>query len=63
MQPTKDPQPLDEAQEQLAWYRDELEHAQKYFDPPLRGFREHPPLEAKGFSYPIPVVAYDHQPS
>lgn len=30
----------------------------RYYDPPLRGFREHPPIDAKGFPEPIPVVAY-----
>ncbi len=32
-----------------------------YFDPPLKGFREHDPVEAKGFSEPIPVVTYIHR--
>ena len=32
----------------------------KYYDPPLRGFREHPPIDAKGFAEAIPVVAYTH---
>jgi len=32
----------------------------RYYDPPLRGFREHPPIDAKGFPEPIPVVAYTH---
>jgi class 3 adenylate cyclase len=35
----------------------------RYYDPPLKGFREHPPVDAKGFSEPIPVVLYAREPA
>ncbi|MBI2945486.1 MAG: adenylate/guanylate cyclase domain-containing protein [Candidatus Wallbacteria bacterium] len=43
--------------------RDVIRRDPAYFDPPLKGFREHPAITAKGFAEPIPVVLYTHQPT
>lgn len=43
--------------------REVIKREPGYFTPPLRGFREHDPVTAKGFPEPIPVVLYTHQGS
>jgi class 3 adenylate cyclase len=41
--------------------RETIRRNPKYYDPSLKGFREHDPVEAKGFADPISVVLYTHE--